>query len=205
MLRSALTGGSDPGEPGVAAVCDKYAVGVSAGRAAPGRWTWDNGIRAFFSPLDVARMAFRMNLNDESSMRDNKDIISQRIGTDTQVRMPPQFLLEDETGGAFYRNPEGPWTDERIAIFRAWAGIGAPAPSFECPENPTWESAVKDWFSATDVDHMRPFGIDLSNYDSVRQNIGRISSAIETKRMPPGGWSDEKIACFKEWTDAGLP
>jgi photosystem II stability/assembly factor-like uncharacterized protein len=207
LLRRALTGGDTAREPGIAAVCSTYALGVASGRAAPGRWTWDNGIRAFFSPLDIERMApLGMHLADETSVRNNKEKISQRIGTETLVRMPPQYLLEDDTPGmASYRNPEGPWTDERIAIFRAWAGIGATTPPFVCPENPTWEATVKDWFTATDVDHMRPFGIDLSSYESVKDNIDRISTAIETKRMPPGGWSDEQIACFKEWRDAGMP
>jgi photosystem II stability/assembly factor-like uncharacterized protein len=206
LLRQALTGGGNPSAPGLVAVCDKYALGVANGRVAPGRWTWDNGIRPFFSPLDVQRMAFIMNLDAESSVRAHQDVISQRLGPEARVRMPPPYLLEDDAPeGVPYLNPEGPWTEERIAIFRHWAGIDAPEPSFECPENPTWESAVKDWFSATDVDHMLPFGIDLSDYQDVRQNINRIRSAIETKRMPPGGWAETKITCFREWIDAGMP
>ena len=207
LLRRALAGGDGVRAPGVAAVCRKYALGVASGRAQPGRWTWDNGIRAFFSPLDIERMTpFGINLADEASVRQNREKISQRIGTETTVRMPPQYLLEDDTPGvATYRNPEGPWTDERIAIFRTWAGVSEPTPPFECPDNPTWESAVKGWFTATDVDHMLPYGIDLSRYTSVKDHIDRIRSAIETKRMPPGGWSDAKIACFKTWVEAGLP
>ena len=207
LLRSALTGGDGAGAPGIEAVCTKYALGISSGRAAPGRWNWDNGIRAFFSPLDVERMSWsNINLDDETSVHDHRVEISARLGAETSVRMPPQYLLEDDSPGAApYRNPQGPWTDERIAIFRQWAEIGDPTPPFVCPENPTWEAAVKDWFTATDIDHMLPYGIDLSSYESVRANIDRIHSAIETKRMPPGGWPDEKIDCFKSWIDAGLP
>lgn len=207
ILIEALTGDNTVNNPGVYAVCLKYALGISAGRRPPSLWTWDNGVRAFFTPLDVQRMiSHGIDLSSEKSVRDNKKVISDRIDENASIRMPPQYLLEDETPRiSFYRNPYGPWTSERIDVFRTWAEITA-VPTFVCPEPLTWEGGVKNFFTARDAEHMLPFGFDLSVYGDVLNNLDRISGVIESKFMPPGGgWPDDQIACFVKWKNEGAP
>lgn len=209
MLRTALSGDNTPQRPGVVEVCSKYIAGISSGRSAPGVWTWENGVRAFFSPVDIEIMARHgIDLSSEEDVLRKKDIISFRIGTGPEgsVRMPPQFLLEDESPGASgYRNPNGPWTERRIEVFREWAGVMEPI-IFECPDPLTWEDGVKNFFTERDVRCMIGFGFDLSKYEDVVLNLDLIAVRIESKSMPPGGgWPDEQIKCFLEWKDLGAP
>ena len=52
---------------------------------------------------------------------------------------------------------------------------------------------------------MKAFGVDL--YESVKKNAERIYEQVAIGRMPldETRWSDEKVATFKAWVDAGCP
>ena len=210
ILRRALTGeAGNATHPGIVSVFERYALGLRNGLRAPSEWTWEGGIRAFFSPLDIERMSNHFDLDKEAEVRANGEAISRRIKPEGQnVTMPPQFLLEDPEAWSGYVNPEGTWTAERIATFDSWLGIepGGGSGDFVCPDQPTWEGAVKSWFTSTDVNCMKGFGIDLSSYDSVKQNARDIERRLRDESMPPGRpWPQAQVDCFKRWMDAGFP
>jgi hypothetical protein len=63
-------------------------------------------------------------------------------------------------------------------------------------------------FRPVDIEHMRYEGLDLSDYESVRQDAcGIVPAVISTSadfRMPPDyHWSDDYIDTFILWTDQG--
>ena len=67
---------------------------------------------------------------------------------------------------------------------------------------------IRPMFTDTDVDHMQPFGIDLSDKDDVEAHADAIYIAVSDGSMPPEGsgetrWSDEMCARFKQWQTRG--
>ncbi|MBW4631014.1 MAG: ferritin-like protein [Iphinoe sp. HA4291-MV1] len=73
----------------------------------PNGGTWANGISQLFSPMDVDHMKsiprFPVNLGDYDDVKQNADEILRVVSSKS---MP---LL-----------PEGPWTEERINLFKKW-------------------------------------------------------------------------------------
>ncbi|HSB75033.1 MAG TPA: hypothetical protein VLC12_05240 [Terriglobales bacterium] len=70
---------------------------------------------------------------------------------------------------------------------------------------------IKSLFTSKDVDHMiaaSKGALNLWDYDSVKQWAPKILTAVSQGTMPPapdGLWPQDKIACFKQWMDAGMP
>ncbi len=149
-------------------------------------------------------MARSFNLNNELDVLDHKVDIARRIRPNPTARMPPQYLLEDETAQPYYLNPLGPWTNERIDIFLQWADIKL-QPDLEYPENPTWENAVKDWFTQRDIDHMLRGGSICPVTRPSRTRSTESASPLSRSSCPPGGWSDAQIDAWKRWVAAGTP
>jgi hypothetical protein len=70
---------------------------------------------------------------------------------------------------------------------------------------PVWMNDIETYFTHTDIVHMAARGVHLDSYMWVSMNYPNIIGRIESKSMPPGGWSDQRIARFKEWAKAGWP
>lgn len=78
--------------------------------------------------------------------------------------------------------------------------------SGEIAENPTWENTIKVFFTDGDIACMKARGLDLSDYQTVKDNAQDIARSVESGRMPPGNpWSGSKIATFQRWVANGAP
>jgi hypothetical protein len=79
----------------------------------PNGGTWTNGISQLFSPMDVNHMRFQpkfpVSLDDYEEVKNNADAILDSVSSNS---MP---LL-----------PEGPWTEERVNLFKQWKDNGFP-------------------------------------------------------------------------------
>ena len=70
---------------------------------------------------------------------------------------------------------------------------------------PSFGRDIRPLFRDMDVDEMK-FAFDLSQYEDVRDNADAIYERLAEGSMPcDGAWSDEQIALFREWIDAGSP
>ena len=76
----------------------------------------------------------------------------------------------------------------------------------EFPENPTWEDSIKGFFTSGDIACMKGRGLDLSDYQTVKDNAQDIARSVESGRMPPGNpWPSSKIEAFQRWVTNGTP
>ncbi|MGO7898529.1 hypothetical protein ACC719_13770 [Rhizobium ruizarguesonis] len=82
-------------------------------------------------------------------------------------------------------------------------GNGDNAPKIDTP--PVWTNDIENYFNHNDIMHMAGRGVILDSYMWVSMNYPKIIGRIESKSMPPGGWSDAKIHRFKDWANAGWP
>ena len=66
---------------------------------------------------------------------------------------------------------------------------------------------IRPLFRNTDVDAMKPRGLDLSSYADVRASADDILSRLQDESMPcDGPWGQTAIDTFKQWiTDGKLP
>ena len=70
---------------------------------------------------------------------------------------------------------------------------------------------IRPLFRDVDVQHMTDLGLDLSDYQQVRDRSADILMKVKLKtarRMPPPpdpAWTAEKIALFQKWVDEGYP
>jgi len=73
--------------------------------------------------------------------------------------------------------------------------------------NPTWTGNIQGFFTAGEIACMQRMGIDLSSYDSVKQNAQAIYEQTSSGNMPQGGprWSANRVQTFKNWMDTGYP
>jgi len=72
----------------------------------------------------------------------------------------------------------------------------------------SFQKDIRPKFTDQDVEHMNDFGIDLSDYATVRDNADAILTRLEDtdNPMPPkprGPWSPDWIGCFQQWIDGG--
>ena len=72
----------------------------------------------------------------------------------------------------------------------------------------SYATDIRPKFTTEDIDHMNDFGIDLSDYATVRDNADAILTRLmdPDNPMPPkprGPWPQEWIDCFKQWIDNG--
>jgi hypothetical protein len=72
-------------------------------------------------------------------------------------------------------------------------------------QQPTFESDIRPLFRDRDIESMSGH-FDLSSYDDVRDAADRIYGRLSDGSMPcDGAWSDEQVALFRAWIDAGTP
>jgi len=69
---------------------------------------------------------------------------------------------------------------------------------------------IRPMFTDTDVAHMKPAGLDLSNRDDVLANADAIYSTVSSGAMPPPAsgeprWTPEMCERFKTWQQQGGP
>jgi hypothetical protein len=72
----------------------------------------------------------------------------------------------------------------------------------------SYQRDIRPKFTGEDVDHMRDFGLDLDDYQSVRTNAEGILRRLLDANvpMPPrprGPWSQDWIGCFRQWMANG--
>jgi hypothetical protein len=73
--------------------------------------------------------------------------------------------------------------------------------------DPTWNGNIRNFFDAGDIACMNAQGLDLSSYESVRENAGAIYDEVKSGNMPAGGppWSAGRVSTFANWMAAGFP
>jgi hypothetical protein len=69
---------------------------------------------------------------------------------------------------------------------------------------------IRPMFTDMDVEHMKPLGMDLSDYADVKAKSDAIYEVVSYGSMPPRGsgedrWSAETCERFKQWRDQGCP
>jgi len=66
---------------------------------------------------------------------------------------------------------------------------------------------IRPMFRSTDVNAMKPRGLDLWSYAEVRASADNILSRLQEGSMPcDGQWQQTAIDTFKQWiTDGKLP
>ncbi len=70
---------------------------------------------------------------------------------------------------------------------------------------PKFSTDIRPLFRDSDVEAMKPNGIDLSSYENVKKRARDIYAAVSEKRMPcDGDWDEVKINKLKEWIDQGM-
>jgi hypothetical protein len=67
---------------------------------------------------------------------------------------------------------------------------------------------VRPMFTDTDVAHMKPAGLDLSDRGDVQKQADAILEAVSSGSMPPASsgeprWTNEMCETFKRWRDQG--
>lgn len=80
------------------------------------------------------------------------------------------------------------------------------------PDDPAMSFAkdIRPMFTDTDIDHMEPYGLDLSSRDEVAGRADEIYTMVKEKTMPPPAsglplWSDEMCERFAAWQRQGCP
>jgi hypothetical protein len=69
----------------------------------------------------------------------------------------------------------------------------------------TFEQHIKPLFRERDRQSMK-WAFDLWSHDDVVQNSVAILGRLRNGTMPcDGAWSDEQLAVFQGWVDAGTP
>ncbi|HEX8782009.1 MAG TPA: hypothetical protein VF764_01455, partial [Steroidobacteraceae bacterium] len=67
-----------------------------------------------------------------------------------------------------------------------------------------YKKDIKPMFRSTDVDAMKPHGLDLSKYTEVRASADDILSRLQDGSMPcDGRWQQTAIDKFKQWISEG--
>ncbi len=64
---------------------------------------------------------------------------------------------------------------------------------------------IRPLFRKHDVDNMKEFGIDLSNYNDVKKHSNDIHARLKGGDMPcDGPWPAANVDKFKTWVDGGM-
>ncbi|WP_308992717.1 tyrosinase family protein [Mariniflexile litorale] len=70
----------------------------------------------------------------------------------------------------------------------------------------TWYGGIRQMFTQTDIDHMKPHGILLNDYDSVKSKASGIYGQLAAGNMPPGNpWPKSQVQTFLDWFSNGCP
>ena len=84
-------------------------------------------------------------------------------------------------------------------------------PQQDAPACTSFKADIRPKFTDEDVAHMNDMvGMDLSDYETVKQNGDLILARLEDpdSPMPPpprGPWSKAWIECFRQWLVKRLP
>jgi tyrosinase len=66
--------------------------------------------------------------------------------------------------------------------------------------NPTWYGDIRHMFNETDITHMRSQGIDLTDYNTVKDNANSIYGQVAAGNMPPNApWPADWVETFLNW------
>ena len=69
----------------------------------------------------------------------------------------------------------------------------------------SFNTDIRPLFSPFDISSMKPHGIDLSSYESVKKHAQNIYTRLSAKDMPcVGPWSDNNVKKFKDWMESGM-
>jgi hypothetical protein len=69
----------------------------------------------------------------------------------------------------------------------------------------SYASDIRPLFRDLDIESMS-MSFDLSSYEDVRENAEKIYARLSDGTMPcDAPWSDEQVARFRAWIDAGTP
>ena len=69
----------------------------------------------------------------------------------------------------------------------------------------SYASDIRPLFRPKDIEAMRPMGVDLSKYESVKKNSTKIYQKLSAGKMPcDGPWSAAHLKSFKDWIDGGM-
>jgi succinate dehydrogenase/fumarate reductase cytochrome b subunit len=64
---------------------------------------------------------------------------------------------------------------------------------------------IRPLFRDKDIKAMKPMGIDLSSYESVKKHVQDIYARLSAKEMPcDEPWSENNVQRFKEWMQSGM-
>ncbi len=64
---------------------------------------------------------------------------------------------------------------------------------------------IRPLFRSSDVESMKPAGLDLSSYEEVKKRAQVIFARLSAKEMPcDGPWSDGHLQTFKKWMESGM-
>lgn len=76
----------------------------------------------------------------------------------------------------------------------------------------SFDQDIRPLFRDVDVDHMKQYDLDLSDYDQVKYCAKEILDLVKSKddkaRMPPPpdpAWSADQVQLFQQWIDEGFP
>jgi hypothetical protein len=74
----------------------------------------------------------------------------------------------------------------------------------------SFERDIRPLFTAIDVQHMKPMGIDLSSRDDVAAHADAIYATVKAGTMPPASsgeprWTEATCVRFKDWQTQGCP
>ena len=71
---------------------------------------------------------------------------------------------------------------------------------------PSWNNPIKTYFRPVDIESMKPMGIDLGDYGSVKTNANAILERVSDGTMPcDGAWETPWVDTFRKWVDGGTP
>jgi hypothetical protein len=76
----------------------------------------------------------------------------------------------------------------------------------------SFQTDILPLFTQMDIDHMQDMGVQLNNYDYMRDpsNAQDVYSQVSQGLMPPPGsgedpWSPQQVNLFQTWMDEGYP
>ena len=68
----------------------------------------------------------------------------------------------------------------------------------------SFASDIRPLFRSSDVESMKPVGLDLSSYEEVKKRAQAIYARLSAKEMPcDGPWSEDHLQTFKRWMESG--
>jgi hypothetical protein len=69
----------------------------------------------------------------------------------------------------------------------------------------SFEGDIKPLFRQFDIDSMKSMGLDLENYEDVKNMSNEILKRVEKGDMPcDEPWSEDKIDIFRRWIEEGM-